>query len=383
MEEFEYDLPYDIAEMLVSILLPSNKINEPMRNFVKQLSGFVRHKESKIANDEKHIKIAYDLTFARGLPAECFIINTLEFHLQSILATDNHQLCNSVQYTMKNILNMISMYLPQTNAESADFRDLIIPMLTDLRAEPLISDLLNISKILLRDYANECLENVIEKHLLYRSYAIFKDICSDKFVLSTPIQTNLLTTILEYWCNLANEKSGKALFFEIFLPLKEKTEFVKILFSFMHTKMSHQIIIKILQLFVELLESDNDGESVNELVSDAILKILNTSTTTLKIWASYLVFGRNIWFWENKHDDEYKSDNFVNSTNTSDPAEFRKTVQAIKKMFKLLISSKNFGNTTTCNIFSGMYIVLVNFFYIAYYHHIHNIDSWYVQIIKC
>lgn len=356
MEEFEYDLPYHIAEMLVSILLPSSKTNEPMRSFVKQLSGFVRQKETKIATDEKHIKIAYDLTFARGLPAENFIINTLEFHLQSILATDNNQLCNSVQYTMKNILNMIYMYLPQTNTESAEFRQLIIPMLTDLRAEPLTPDLLNICKILLEEDGNQSVENVVEKHLLCQSYTIFKDLCSEKFVLSTTIKTNLLTSILEFWCNLANEKSGKQLFFEIFLPLKENAEFVDILFSFMHTKMNHKIILKILQLFVELLDSDNDGESVNELVSAAILKLLNTSTTKLKIWASHLMFGRNIWFWDNMHEDQCESDNLVNSTNTSDAVEFRKIITTIKKLFKLLILSKDFGSTTTRNMFSGRYI---------------------------
>lgn len=325
-----------------------------MHNFIKQLSGFVHQKESKIAKEDKHIKIAYDLTFARGLPAECFIINTLEFHLQSILATDNHHLCNSVQYTMKNILNIVYIYLPQANTQDTDFRQLLIPMLTDLRTEPLTSDLLNICKIIFEDYGNQNLENLIEKHLLCQSYAIFKDVCSEKFELSTSMKTNLLTTILEFWCSLANEKTGKLLFYEIFLPLNEKAEFIDILFSFINTKMSHKNIIKILHLFVELLDTENDGDSVNELVCAAILKLLNSSTTILKIWASHLIFGRNIWFSDNIHDDQYESDNIIHSTNISDPAEFRKIVITIKKLFKLLMLSNNFGTITICNIFSGM-----------------------------
>lgn len=356
MEEYEFDLPHHIAETLVSILLPSSVTNEHMRNFIKQLSGFVHQKENKIEKEEKVIKIAYDSTFARGLPAECFIISTLEFHLQSILATDNHHLRNSVQYTMKNILNIVYMYLPQTNIEATDYRQLLIPMLTDLRTEPLTSDLLNICKIIFEDYGNQNLENLVEKHLLCQSYVIFKGACSEGCKLSTPIQTNLLTTILDFWCSLANEKAGKSLFFEMFLPSNGKPEFIDILFSFMNTKMNHRIIIKILHLFVELLDTENDGESVNEPLCAAILKLLNTGTIVLKSWASHLMFGRNIWFFDKMYEDQYESDSSMHPTNISDAAEFRKIIITIKKFFKLLILSNSFGTITTCNIFSGMYM---------------------------
>lgn len=353
MTEIEVDLPQNISELLLSILLPSSLMSEHMHNFIKQLPSFFHQKDHKKKKGNKQVKLAYDSTFARNLPAECFIINTLEFHLQNILATENVHLCYTIQFTMKNVINIMYIYLQQHNKIDTNLYKLLIPILTDVRMEPFIADLTNICKIMIED--DDKLESLIEKHFLSRTYAIFKELCSDKTEVVQSTKNNILIAILDFWCNIANEIRGKTVLNQLFFGKSESIEFTDVLFSFLNSKMSHKVIIQIVQLFVELLNTQDDALPVNEMVATVVLKYLNKNTTVLKIWASCLVFGKNIWFYNNLHEDDDDLQDLATLKN--DINEFQKAVKTLKSFFNLLTKSRQYGTLFNCNIFSGTYIL--------------------------
>uniref|UniRef100_A0A336LS26 CSON002589 protein n=1 Tax=Culicoides sonorensis TaxID=179676 RepID=A0A336LS26_CULSO len=343
IDEFDFELPTPIAVMLLSISSTLTISNARMVYFIEKISTFIRRKECKSGGEVKNSKAAYDLALSQGLPAENFVIHILDFHLHNIACVKRFS--KSLEYTIKNLIKIISVILSENYQINIDKCYKLITMLMDIRAVDLVPDLFNICKAIFEGYANKNLENLLERHVLKQSYLIYKDVCSEKFELESSMKNKILITILEFWNSIATEKVGKLLFHDLFFSTNESSQFCEILFSFTKTKVDQSVICNILQLFTDLMDNKSEDFSINESVGAKIIQQFKDLDTILKIWASFLIFGRNIWYWE---DEKLKPFSTI-----IEPRQFRKIVTIIKSFYNALIVSAHLSPLVNRNIFSA------------------------------
>ena len=228
-------------------------------------------------------------------------LNIVEDHLAEIYRHQNYSMLLSLKSIIRSVINWINYILPHYDDAKIDHRlkDLLIPMLFDLRTEYL-NDLVNksLESLLGSDSSSEIYQLLAYKHLMHHSYTILLEYCELSAASSGKplnVDESVLHDIIKFWENLMDKPNGLKALREFFFE-KKNGNLVNILLSFTGTNLSQQYSRKVLKFFEKLFQTSENMDSsfsVDEVCS-SLSDLGTVDSTRLRNWLSHILLGPKV-----------------------------------------------------------------------------------------